>query len=68
MNTNFEILKLLVDNGVKLDQKDLKSNTASHYAAENKNPKFLKYLALKKSNLKLENDKKQTPLDMAAIK
>ena len=68
MNSNFEILKILVDNGARLNERDSDRNTAAHYAAQYNNSKHLKYLAFKKANFKLENYKSQTPLDVAACK
>lgn len=72
---NFEMVKILIDNGANLDYADNTQNTIMHYAAkiEDDDVKILKYI-IKNSNARdLEsavkgiNDRNQTPLHLSVL-
>ena len=64
----FDMVKLLVKSGAKINVSDDKGRTPAHICAENGNVKIMAYLIEKGANINLENSRGETPLDIALKK
>jgi len=60
-----EVVKILLEQGINVNQQDCLGNTALHYAVSIQKPNLIQLLLTKKINIHLKNHEGKTALDMA---
>lgn len=60
------VLRILVENGAKLNEKDIFGKTALHYAAELGKSRCIPFLLQRGASLDMVDSRNKTPLDLAA--
>lgn len=59
------ILRVLVENGAKLNEKDCDGRTPLHYAAESGKSRCIPFLLQKGASIEIRDKYNKTPLDLA---
>ena len=68
LNSQTEIIKLLIAEGADLDGKDKFGNTSLHYASQHGSKGIVELLISNKANVNTKNKSGETPLDIVADK
>ena len=68
LNSQTEVIKLLIAEGADLDGKDKFGNTSLHYASQHGSKGIVELLISNKANINTKNKVGETPLDIAANK
>ena len=68
LNSQTEVIKLLIAEGADLDGKDKFGNTSLHYASQHGSKGIVELLISNKANVNMKNKGGETPLDIVADK
>ena len=68
LNSQTEVIKLLIAEGADLDGKDKFGNTSLHYASQHGSKGIVELLIRNKANVNMKNKGGETPLDIVADK
>ena len=68
LNSQTEVIKLLIAEGADLDGKDKFGNTSLHYASQHGSKVIVELLISNKANVNMKNKGGETPLDIVADK
>ncbi|OMJ69561.1 hypothetical protein SteCoe_32679 [Stentor coeruleus] len=68
IESDFNIVKLLIEKGALINTTDKDNNTAVHHAIMAENPQIIEYLVLMCPDLGIKNSKGQTAIDLLKLK
>ncbi|OMJ75788.1 hypothetical protein SteCoe_25014 [Stentor coeruleus] len=68
IESDFDIVKLLIEKGALINTMDNDNNTAVHHAIIAENPQIIEYLILMCPDLEIKNSKGQTAIDLLRLK